>query len=497
MMQANEHAPSALYDVVVIGGGIVGCAVLWELAKYDLKLLLLERGPDVATGISKANSGILHTGFDAPPGTLEAALVTAASHRFPDVCKLLDVPIRRCGAIMVALNEEDLQACEEVLEQARANGVHDVQRLSRAQLLEMEPNVNPCAVGGLLIPRESVSCSARLTIAYAESAVLNGAEVGLNEPVLGLAPTPDGLLLQTPRRQVQTRFAVNAAGLYADDVARLVGDESFRITPRKGEFFVLDRHASGIVSHIVLPVPTPTTKGILVAPTVDGNLIVGPTADDIQDKADVATTADGLRRVAEGARRLVPSLRPEQYAIAQYAGLRSVCSTGRFEIRPSCACPRLIHAAGIRSTGLSASPEIARTVRELLAAAGLSLKERPGYRPERPGIQRVRDADPEQLERLYSLDSRYAHLVCRCEHISEAELVRAIHSPIPARTLDALKRRVRVGTGRCQGGFCTPRVLEILARELGLPPDSICKDAPGSELLVGPNKWRWMQAHED
>jgi glycerol-3-phosphate dehydrogenase len=285
---------------------------------------------------------------------------------------------------------------------------------------------------------------------------------------------------------------VNAAGLHADHVARLLGDESFTLTPRKGEFYVLDRRVGGRIRHIILPVPTPTSKGILVAPTVDGNLLLGPTADEIADKTDVATTAGGLQRVAAGVTRLVPGLDPAGQAITEYAGLRSVCSTGAFEIRPAERCPRLIHAAGIRSTGLSASPEIAALMRDLLAAQGLCLSPRPGYRPERPAICQVRDASPSEAAELYARDPRYGHLVCRCEHVSEAEIVQAIHAPIPARSLDAIKRRLRAGAGRCQGGFCGPRVLEILARELEVPLIGVCKEGPGSEVLCLANKAQWQ-----
>lgn len=482
------------YDVIVIGGGVVGAAILWELAKYDLRLALLEKRSDVADGTSKANSGIAHTGFDAPPDTLEAALITASNPRWEEICDLLEVPFRRCGAIMVALSEEDLSHCEAILEKAHYNGVKDVRRLTAAEIFSLEPNVNPQAMGGLLIPGESITHSAPLTIAYAENAVLNGAHIYLQEPVVALHPDDEGIRVTTAKRALRAGWVVNAAGLWADDVARMVGDDSFTITPRKGEFYILDKAQSDLVRHIILPVPSPISKGILVAPTVDGNLLLGPTADDIQDKNDTSTTADGLRRVAEGVQRLVPALKPYAMTITQYAGLRTVCSTGQFEIRPSERCPRLIHAAGIRSTGLSASPEIARLVRQILADQGLALRPRPGYQPRRPAIRPIRDASPEEAAALCRQDPRYGHLVCRCEHVSEAEIVQAIHAPIPATSLDAIKRRLRPGAGRCQGGFCGPRVLEILARELGVAPTEVRKGGPGSEILLEPNKAVWRQA---
>jgi len=479
------------YDVVIIGGGVIGTAILWELARYDLSLALVEKRPDVCDTISKANSGIAHTGFDAPPGTLESVLVTRSNPRWEEICQTLQVPFRRPGAIMVALDEADLRNCEAVLEEARQNGVHSVRRMRADELLALEPHINPQVVGGLHIPGESITSSHLLPIAYAESAVLNGAHVYLEEPVTALRAHDTAIEVVTSRRTLRASWVVNAAGLYADEIARMVGDDSFTITPRKGEFFILDKTEGHLVQRVILPVPTPITKGILVSPTIDGNLLLGPTADDMQDKTDHSTTQDGLRRVAAGVQKLVPTLEPYRKTITQYAGLRSVCSTGRFEIRPSERAPRLIHAAGIRSTGLSASPELARYVRELLQEAGLALRPRPNYRPERPAIPLIRDATPEQAEALCRQDPRYGHLVCRCEHVSEAEIVQAIHAPVPARTVDAIKRRLRAGAGRCQGGFCGPRVMEILARELGIPLSEVRKDGAGSEIVLDKNKAAW------
>jgi len=485
------------YDVLVIGGGVVGAAILWELAKYDLRLALLEKRSDVADATSKANSGIAHTGFDSKPGTLESASIVASNPRWDEICNVLEVPLQRCGAIMVALSDDDLHSLEGILAEAHANGVHDVRRLTVDEVRALEPNLNPATCGGLLVPRESFTSSALLTIAYAESAVLNGAEVFLQHSVTALQPVEGGMLVTTPQRTFRARWVINAAGLASDAIAALVGDDSFAITPRKGEFFVLDKSVGPLVRHIILPVPTPISKGILVAPTVEGNLILGPTADDIQDKTDTRTTADGMKRVAEATRKLVPALDPYRTTITQYAGLRAVCSTGHWEVHPSERCPRLIHAAGIRSTGLSGSPEIARRVGEMLAEGGLALRPRPGYQPRRPAIRLIREATPAEAEELCRHDPRYGHLVCRCEQVSEAEIVQAIHAPIPATTLDGIKRRLRPGAGRCQGGFCGPRVLEILARELGRDLSGIAKSGPGAEIVTQRNKAAWTSKPQD
>jgi len=483
--------PSANYDVVVIGGGIVGTAILWELAKYDLRLALLEKHSDVADATSKANSGIAHTGFDASPGTQESAAITASNPQWEEICGTLEVPFRRCGAIMVALSEEDLQSCESILEKAHRNGVTDVRRLRADEVIALEPNVNPAVMGGLLVPGESITHPAPLAIAYAESAVLNGAHVFLEEPVIAMAPEDGQVLVTTPWRVLSAGWVVNAAGLWSDEIAGLIGDASFCITPRKGEFFILDKAVGDLIHHIILPVPTPISKGILVAPTVDGNLLLGPTADDIQDKTDTSTTSEGLRRVAESTQGMLPTLAPMRATITQYAGLRAVCSTGHWEIRPSEQCSRVIHVAGIRSTGMSGSPEIARRVRALLAEQDLPLRPRPQYQPRRPAIQLIREASTQEAAELWRRDPRYGRLICRCEHVSEAEIVQAIHAPIPATSLDAIKRRLRPGAGRCQGGFCGPRVLEILARELARRPTDVCKSGPGSEIVVERTKAVW------
>ncbi len=479
------------YDVLVIGGGVVGAAILWELAKYDLRLALLEKRADVAEVTTKANSSIAHTGFDAKPGTLESACIVASNPKWDEICDLLEVPFRRCGAILVALDDEQLASLEAILAESRANGVNDVRRLGIDEMRTLEPNLNPAARGGLLVPRESITTAWLLAIAYAENAVLNGAQVYLQHPVTALQPTEQGIIVTTPQRTFRARWVINAAGLGSDAIAAMVGDDSFAITPRKGEFFVLDRMVGDLVSHIILPVPSLITKGILVTPTVDGNLILGPTADDIQDKTDTLTTTEGLKRVAEATSKLVPALDPYRTTITQYAGLRAVCSTGHWEVRPSERCPRLIHAAGIRSTGMSGSPEIARRISEMLAEQGLALRPRPGYQPRRPAIPLIREATPAEAEELCRRDPRYGHLVCRCEQVSEAEIVQAIHAPIPATTLDGIKRRVRAGAGRCQGGFCGPRVLEILARELGTEISHIAKSGPGGEVVTERNKAAW------
>jgi glycerol-3-phosphate dehydrogenase len=468
-------------DVLVIGGGVVGCAVLWALSGYDLRLALAEAEPDVGQGISRANTAIAHTGFDAPPGSLEARLLAEARRDFARLCADMGVDLRPCGALMLALDEADLPRLDAYERMAARNGVA-VERLDAAAVRAGWPYVSPAALAGLRIPGEAAVDSFALTLAYAEAAVAAGADLMLDEPVLAIEPQAGHLLVTTARRQLVARYVVNAAGLGAAAIARMVGDESFAIRPRKGQLVVVSPADAPPVDTILLPTPSPTSKGILVAPAAHGNLLLGPTAEDTGDPDDWATSAEGLAAVRAGATRLVPGLRAEQ-AIAQYAGVRSVGSEGDYIIRPAAGCPRLIHVAGIRSTGLSASPAIGAYVAELLAAHGLTLQERAG--PPAPGRRpRVAAADDAELAELLARDPGYGELVCQCALVTAGEVRAAIGGPVPARTLDALKRRLWTMTGACQGSQCVARLVELLAAELGVDTARVRKHAAGSELLV-------------
>jgi glycerol-3-phosphate dehydrogenase len=463
-MPANPRS----VDVLVIGGGVVGSAILRSLARFDISLALIEQRSDVGDATSKANSAIVHTGFDAPPGTLEARLLAQSRELWPDVIEALRIPYLPTGALMVASSDEELEALREsITPKAEQNGV-PLQMLSRAELLEAAPYVTARAAGGALVEGEGVIDPFWTTRAYCESAVLNGAEVVLGQAVTGLSVEPRYVLVHTSAgASFAARMVINAAGLWADEVARLAGDTSFRLTPRKGQFLITEEDY-GIVQ-IVLPVPSAISKGILVAPIVFGGVLLGPTAEDIVDKADVATTADGLRRIREGVGRLVPEM-AEVASVRQFAGVRAVSSTGEFIIRPSTASSRLLHVAGIRSTGLSASPAIGEHVAALVRDE-LGLSARAYFTETLP--EYLADARPDEGD-----------VVCLCRTITRGELLAALRSPLPPATFDGLKRRTGAMLGECQGNLCAPRLLDLF-QQLGRDPATIEKSVLGSTLIVG------------
>jgi glycerol-3-phosphate dehydrogenase len=470
------------YDVIVIGGGVVGCAVLWALAHYDLRLALCEAESDVGQGISRANTALAHTGFDAPPGSLEAHLLTTAHHDFARHCADLGVDLRPCGALMLALDDADLARLDVYARTAALNGIA-VERLRGDAVRERRPYVNPTVRAGLYIPGEAAVDSFALTLAYAEVAAQAGAALLLDERVTAITPRNEHLMVSTTRQQIATRYVVNAAGLQAAAIARMVGDTSFEIRPRKGQLVVIDPADAPPIDIILLPTPSPTTKGILIAPAAHGNLLLGPTAEDTGDPSDWSTSAAGLAAVRAGARRLVPGLAAVP-AITQYAGVRSVGSSGDYIIRPAANCARLVHVAGIRSTGLSASPAIGAYVANLLHAQGLPLAPRGTPLPGRARPPRVADAADDLLSTLVGADADYGRIICQCAMVSVGEVRAAIHGAVPARTLDALKRRLWVTAGACQGSLCAAQLTALLAHEFGGDPAQVRKHVVGSELLA-------------
>jgi len=485
------------YDVIIIGGGVVGCWIARELSRYALAVALIEKETDVGAGTSKANSAIVHTGFDAPPGSLESRLVAEGNRLYEEASLELDIPFRRVGALMVATTPEELEILEGYLERGRKNGVTDLRRVPPDELLAMEPNVNPCALGAILIRRESIICPFTAVIAPAENAAVNGVRFLLGTEVTGIEVS-DGRVrgVLTDQGRLAASFVVNAAGLFGDDVWAMACESDFRVTPRKGEFYVLDREVGDFVNHIILPVPTPISKGILCAPTIDGNLIIGPTAQDILDKTDTSTTAEGLEKVRNGAMKLLPRL-PVERTITQYAGLRAAGNRPDYEIGPVPGVKGFINAVNIRSTGLTSAPAVARLVASVLAGEGLRLTPKTGFNPYRKGITRFSQLGPEERARLIARDRRYGNVICRCETVTEAEVVEAVRRPLGARDLDGVKRRTRAGTGRCQSGFCCPRVVEILARELVADRRRLTKNGPGSELFeVQPEPERACGSHD-
>lgn len=471
------------YDAIIVGAGVVGCFIARALSRYALRVLLVERESDVCCGASKANTAIVHAGYDANPGTLKASLNVAGNRMYDQVCTDLDVPFQRCGTYVVALTDQDLHTLEELRHQGLHHGIVGLRIISGDEMRQAEPLINPQTKGALYATTGGIVDPFLLTIAAAENAIANGVRLLLDTTVIGLMRENGRVAgVQTDRGELPGQYVINAAGLHADELMAQAGLGSFHITPRKGAYYVFDRERSR-VRNVLFPCPMPISKGIMVTPTTHGNTLIGPNAVNTDDKEDWSATSQGLEEVFAGAKRLVPSLNRRD-VIAVFAGLRASGSTGDFEISAPPEAPGLVNVAGIESPGLTASPAIARRVLQLLRENGLDLRENPGYNPIRRARPRFSELSQTERQSLVEKDPRYGRVVCRCETVTEGELVAAIHAPVPARTYDALKRRTRLGTGRCQGGFDTPRAIAILARELGISPVEATKKGPGSEFVL-------------
>jgi len=474
-------------DIVIVGAGVVGCAIARELSQYELKVLVVDKRDDVGGDASKSNSSIAITGFDCPPGSLEAALCHETRAQFDRVTRDLDVPFRVCGALMPAITPEQMERLPAIYEEAMANGVTDVVYLTPQEILEKEPEINPAVLGGLYIPREAVIDPFLYVVALAENAAANGVEFLLRAEVTGIT-TEDGAItaVETTAGTIQTKYVINAAGLFGDEVARMAGEDiTYTVKPRKGQFFILDRNTPCKTEAVIYPIPTPTSRGKLLLQTVHGNMLLGPTAEDGEDKFDHSTTADGLAGIEADCKALVPNIRVAD-TITQYSGLRPNRTPAGFHIAFGEKTQGYFEVGGVRSTGVSCSLGIARYVADAFRAAGITLNKKDDYCPTRRGIVRFADADNIKRAQLMVDNPLYGRVICRCETVTEAEIVEAIHRKPGATTVDGVKRRLRAGMGRCQGGFCGPKVMEILSRELGIPMEQVEKNLPGSYLTIGP-----------
>ena len=471
-------------DVIIIGGGVSGCASARELSRYKADILVLDKEEDVCCGTSKANSAIVHAGFDAPAGSRMAALNVAGSRRMPTLAKELDFAYQQCGSLVVCLSEEDRPALQKLYENGLTNGVEGLRIVERDELLAMEPNIADEAVAALWAPTGGIVCPFGLTYAFAENAATNGVQFQFDTEVERIEAIPGGWRLQTNRGPLEARCIVNAAGVHADELHNQVSDDTMTIVPRRGDYFLLDHAAADHVHHTIFQLPGKYGKGVLVTPTVHGNLLIGPTANDIDDKEDTATTAAELDEVRAKAGLAVKDL-PLRQTITSFAGLRAHELRHEFFLQE--AAPGFVDCAGIESPGLSASPAIGQAVAELVQSI-LHLPEKPDFNPRRKGILDPKTLSFAERTALVQKNPAYGQIICRCETVTEGEIVDAIHRVPGARSLDGVKRRTRAGMGRCQAGFCSPRVLEILARELGVPQEEITKCGGDSRLIVGTNK---------
>jgi glycerol-3-phosphate dehydrogenase len=449
-------------DVAIVGAGVVGCAIARELCRFDLRVTLLEAEPDVGAGTSKANTALLHTGFDAKPGTLEARLVARGFELLSEYAGHVGIPVEHTGALLVAWNEEQLAEFPGIVERAHANGYRQIAEVGVDELYRREPHLGPGAHGALEAPSEGLVCPFTTPLAYATEAVLSGCDLRRSTPVTAISRLEGGgFRLITPGGPVTSRYLVNAAGLHSDEIDRMLGHERFTITPRRGELIVFDKLARPLVEHIVLAVPTKITKGVLIAPTVFGNVMLGPTAEDVERKDDTDSTAAGLAYLRTEGARIMPELL-EHEVTAVYAGLRA--ATEHVDYQLSVHAPEgYACVAGIRSTGLSASMAIAEHVREELGAAGLRLEPRLSAPVEftMPTIGE-RFERPYQRGELIERDRDYGRIVCFCERVTRGEIRDALDAPVAAVDLDGLRRRTRAHMGRCQGFFCGAEIAELL-----------------------------------
>lgn len=448
-------------DVVVIGAGVVGSAIAREFSRYQLRCALVEAGPDVGAGTSKANTALLHTGFDAKPGSLEAQLVRRGHELLSGYAPRAGIPLERVGAILVAWTEEQHERFPAIIDQANHNGYTAIRALSATELYAREPNLGPGARGALEVPDEGIICPFTTPLAFATEAVSWGCELLLNSPVTGLTRDGDRWRVRVPSGELRARWVINAAGLRSDEVDNLAGHDGFTVTPRRGELIVFDKLAGDHVSHIILAVPTSTSKGVLVSPTVFGNVMVGPTAVDIERKDDTSSTRAGLEYVLGETRKIVPRL-ADQEVTAVYVGLRAATEHSDYQLTvygdEHYAC-----AGGIRSTGLSASLAIAEYVRERVQQAGLRLEPKPELQPVRMPNIGERFPRPYADKEAITRDPAYGEIVCFCERVTRGEIRDALSATIPAADADGLRRRTRAQMGRCQGFYCNARLTGLIS----------------------------------
>ena len=473
----------AMRDVTVIGGGVVGCAVARELSAWDLDILLVEKEEDVCSGTSKANSAIVHAGFDAAPGSLKAKFNVLGSRMMAGIAKELDVPYVNNQSMVLAVGNDDAAGIRDLYDRGIKNGVEGLKVLTGDEARELEPALSKEVTAALLAETGAIVCPFELTAAYAECAASNGAEFRFLSEVTGIRRIDGGYELElSDGGKIQTRYVVNAAGIYADIIHNMVSEKKLSITARKGSYLLMDKEAASTVGRTIFRVPGKMGKGVLVTPTVHGNLMSGPTADDEPDRDNTATTADALSQIKSKASEMVENV-PFKVVITSFAGLRAHEAGGDFVLGECGDAPGFYDAAGIESPGLTAAPAIGVFLaNEIAKASGAGKKA--DYRPERKGIPAVSAMSDEERAALIEKDPDYGKIVCRCESVTEGEIREAIRRKPGARSMDGIKRRVRAGMGRCQAGFCTPRVMEILSEELGVPMEEIRKNRPGSELLI-------------
>lgn len=473
------------YDIAVIGCGVVGAAVARQLSQYRLSVCVLEKENDVAVGTTKANSAIIHAGYDPRPGSLMAKLNARGVELVKELAPKLHFPYQPIGSLLLAFTEENLETVEVLYQRGRHNGVPGLKILSADEVREMEPNVNPEVKGALYAPSAGIVSPWRMALAFAESAVRNGVELRRNCPVTGISKTKDGYELDTPSGMISAQYVVNSTGVDAFTVACLLKQPTYKMKPSRGEYYLMDKCAGNTVHHVIFQCPTKVGKGVLVSPTVDGNLIVGPNAEPVEGSLDTGTTAEGLAFVRKMALLSVPGLNWRD-SIRNFAGVRANTNIDDFQIH--WLEPGFLDVAGIKSPGLSSAPAIGEYVAELLMRDGVKLLRKRDFQEELPEKLHFKELSPEEKAQAVRKNPLYGRIICRCETVTEGEMVDALHSLIPPVSIDGIKRRCGAGMGRCQGGFCGSRVHEIIARETGMPMEDVMQDRAGMVIITGETK---------
>jgi len=476
-----------MYDIAVIGAGIIGTCLARELARYDLNIVLIEKENDVANGTTKANSAIVHAGYDPEPSSLKGKLNARGNRMFDRLTADLGVPFKRIGSLTLAFNAQELDILELLYIRGVSNGVDGLEIINKKRIKELEPRITDEAVAALYAPAAGIVDPYGLTIAMAENALHNGVRVLLNSPVLAIRKAKEVYQICLPAGEVESKYVINASGLYADMVNEMVGKPAFKILPHKGQYLLLDKSAGGFVKHIIFQCPTSKGKGVVVLPTVHGNLLVGPTSEEVESREDLSTTLKAIENVKEQAGKSVRGL-PLNQVITSFAGLRAKTDGGDFIIGESQDAKGFINVAAIDSPGLTAAPAIAEHVVEILFQIAGSFKDKEDFDPIRKPKKLFVELSEREKSRLIQENPGYGRIICRCETITEGEIVDAVQSGLGAGTVDGIKKRVRAGSGRCQGGFCGPKVMAIIARELGIDLSQVKKDGINSYILTGPTK---------
>jgi len=475
-----------IYDVIIIGGGVTGCSIARTLSKYDLNICVIEKEAEIASGTTKGNSGVVHAGYAAQREYTKRYLCIKGNKLYTQAAKELNFPFERIGSFVVALEDNQIKELEEERKKGTEDGIPGLELiLDKKKIKEMEPNLTDDVVGVLHAPSAGLVSPYELTFALAENAATNGVKFFRNHEVVKIKHQEYTFTVRTYQGEFQARNLINAAGIHAARISKMLGLDYFSIMPRKGEYVLFDRNAIHL-NKILFPMPTRVSKGILVCPTLHGNTFAGPNAQNITDREDISTTTAGLKEILDGGRKLVPNL-PLRSSIRNFAGLRAVPDTYDFII-DNTDIYGFINVAGILSPGLTASFAIAEKVVEFLELLGVELNVRDDYNPIRPKPERFKDFTKEDIDKKIQEDPRWGRIICRCETIPEKEIINAIHAPVGANTVDGIKFRCRPGMGRCQGGFCRPRVIEILSRELNKPYEEITKKGEDTNILIGKTK---------